>query len=303
MIKLAIFLFVILNLSCSNAVRIVKTLKQNCNVPDIEPLDVDLIAVIACDSKIAIWNSTSEVQLAKLSGHVRNVVKLKGSQESLISGSYDRTLKFYDLNTYLETKSFNISRFLSWFEILSNGDIAYGSLVQNFVPILDRNTGLEVRRLVGHDDWIDSLTLLSNGDLASGSGDKTIIIWNPLSGELIRRLYGHTDSVTCLKILQDGRLISGSRDTTIKIWDPSNGALVKTLTGHTDWIVDLAVLDNGNIVSISFDKTARVWDPKSGNTVGILEEHSGSLSTVRVLPNNLVITGDNEGDIIIWDAE
>jgi WD40 repeat protein len=60
--------------------------------------------------------------------------------------------------------------------------------------------------------------VLQNGDLASGSSDYTIKIWNPIDGTLKRTLNGHTNVVYALTVLQNGDLASGSWDKTIKIW-------------------------------------------------------------------------------------
>ncbi len=55
--------------------------------------------------------------------------------------------------------------------------------------------------------------------LVSGSGDKTIKIWNLTTGYLIGTLSGHSDSVNSVAISSNGQtLVSGSGDKTIKIW-------------------------------------------------------------------------------------
>jgi WD40 repeat protein len=72
--------------------------------------------------------------------------------------------------------------------------------------------------------------VLNNGDLASGSWDKTIKIWNATDGTLKRTLYGHTDYVYALAALNNGDLASGSRDSTIKIWNPVDGALKRNIS-------------------------------------------------------------------------
>jgi WD40 repeat protein len=42
------------------------------------------------------------------------------------------------------------------------------------------------RTLNGHTSGVLALTFLQNGDLASGSADRTIKIWNQINGTLIR---------------------------------------------------------------------------------------------------------------------
>ena len=78
---------------------------------------------------------------------------------------------------------------------------------------------------------MSALVQLADGTLASGSWDKTIKLWDPVSGALKQTLTGHTDAVLALVQLADGTLASGSWDHTIKLWDPVSGTLKQTLTG------------------------------------------------------------------------
>jgi WD40 repeat protein len=70
-----------------------------------------------------------------------------------------------------------------------------------------------------HNGTVSSLAVLQNGDLASGSADQTIKIWDSLTGTLKKTLTGHSDWVRSLAVLQNGDLASGSSDKTVKIWD------------------------------------------------------------------------------------
>ena len=63
-----------------------------------------------------------------------------------------------------------------------------------------------------------SLAVLANGDLASGSDDRTIRVWSSDTGECKQLLKGHTYSVNSLAVLPNGDLASGSRDKTIRVW-------------------------------------------------------------------------------------
>ena len=65
--------------------------------------------------------------------------------------------------------------------------------------------------------------------LASGSKDKTVKIWNTVSGKLVRTLFGHTDILYTVKYSPDGKyLAAASRDNTIKIWNVTSGELIHT---------------------------------------------------------------------------
>jgi len=83
--------------------------------------------------------------------------------------------------------------------------------------------------LTGQSDWVRSLAVLQNGDLASGSFDQTIKIWDSSTGSLKRTLTGHSDWVMSIAVLQNGDLASGSGDKSIKIWDSSTGSLKRTI--------------------------------------------------------------------------
>ena len=69
--------------------------------------------------------------------------------------------------------------------------------------------------------------------ILSGSGDKTIKIWEISSGKCIKTLEGHNETVTSVSYSPDGKYISsGSLDKTIKIWEISRGECIRTLEGH-----------------------------------------------------------------------
>jgi len=58
----------------------------------------------------------------------------------------------------------------------------------------------------------------------SGSGDKTVRLWDLESGECLRTLEGHRSSVSSVSASPDGRrAVSGSWDRTLRLWDLESG--------------------------------------------------------------------------------
>jgi WD40 repeat protein len=128
-------------------------------------------------------------------------------------------------------------------------------------------TGKLLRTLYGHQDTVISVSISPDGKtLASGSGDKTIKIWEIGTGKLLRTLYGHQDTVISVSISPDGKTLASSSgsflglDKTIKIWDVATGNLLLTLYGHQDKVISVSISPDGKtLVSGSSDNIIKIW--------------------------------------------
>ena len=119
----------------------------------------------------------------------------------------------------------------------------------------------------GHSAQVISLAFTSDSKLlASGSVDKTIVLWNPATGNQLRSLKGHTGTVNSIAFsVDDKQLASGSADNSIKIWDVATGREKQTMTGHTLYVSSIAFSADGKMLaSGSGDQTVKLWDFASG---------------------------------------
>ena len=75
--------------------------------------------------------------------------------------------------------------------------------------------------LQGHTGPVTSVTHSPDGrHIVSGSSDKTIRVWNAITGESVAGPFqGHTGFIRSVAFSPDGRhIVSGSQDKTIRIW-------------------------------------------------------------------------------------
>ena len=85
--------------------------------------------------------------------------------------------------------------------------------------------------LQGHlEDVTCCSFILRDEILATGSLDRAIMLWNPITGQHVGALIGHTDAVTHLSHSSDGQLlISTSMDYELRIWRPFLGESIMVL--------------------------------------------------------------------------
>ncbi|KAF9968437.1 hypothetical protein BGZ70_003833 [Mortierella alpina] len=118
--------------------------------------------------------------------------------------------------------------------------------------------------LSGHSEGVENVTYSPSGQqIASGSVDKTVRIWDVESGECSSVLNGHTDSIFTVAYSSDGhRLASCSDDGTLKIWDVVSAGCLMTLNDVEAPIRCLAwrTTDAGSYLATgNFRSTVRMW--------------------------------------------
>jgi WD40 repeat protein len=117
---------------------------------------------------------------------------------------------------------------------------------------------------LGHSEAVTAVAFSPNGRIfASGSGDRTIKVWDVSSGRELRTLR-QPDWITTLAFSPDGlTLASGAGDGTIKLWDVASGAELRTLGGDSIGINSVVFSPDGHLLASSAD-TVKLWDVASG---------------------------------------
>ncbi|KAJ3124425.1 POC1 centriolar protein A [Nowakowskiella sp. JEL0407] len=163
--------------------------------------------------------------------------------------------------------------------------------------------------LTGHTDWVWPVGIIDLNQrrrILTGSGDKTVKIWEASTGKLVQTLTGHNNMVYSIAVSVDGqRIISGSSAGHIKMWRSSDGNLLQDLNGHTNAVYSLVFSKDGScFVSGSSDKSIIVWDSNRGTTMKVLLGHTNCVASVAISNDGRrIASGSWDKTIKIWDMK
>ncbi|KAA6415622.1 MAG: hypothetical protein FRX48_00338 [Lasallia pustulata] len=282
------------------------------------------------DKTVRIWDATTGATLQTLEGHSGRVgaVAFSPDGKQLASGSWDKTIRIWDAATGATLQT--LEGHSSWvYAVAFSPDgkqLASGSRDKT-VRIWDAATGATLQTLEGHSSWVFAVAFSPDAtlqtleghsgwvkavafspdgkQLASGSVDKTVRIWDVATGATLQTLEGNSGPVEAVAFSPDGKQLASSfDDKTVRIWDAATGATLQTLEGHSGWVEAVAFSPDGKqLASGSYDKTVRIWDAATGATLQTLEGHSYWVFAVAFSPDGKqLVSGSFDTTVRIWDA-
>jgi len=161
--------------------------------------------------------------------------------------------------------------------------------------------------LAGHTSWVRSVAIHPDGKtVASGSGDRTIKIWDLATGTLVQTLAAKAGWVRAIAVSPDGQtLASCNNDRQVVLWHWETGDRLQTLDGHSDWARAVCFSPNGQyLASGSQDKTIRLWHLPTGKTMHVLTGHTHWVIAVAVSPDGeMIASSSRDKTIRLWHTK
>ncbi|KAI8808713.1 WD40-repeat-containing domain protein [Cladochytrium replicatum] len=133
-------------------------------------------------------------------------------------------------------------------------------------------------------------------DIATGSEDSSIVVWNTTTGKAMRKLGGHMGAVTALAFGHEfWRLVSGGSDGMIKIWDVGSGRCLQTMmaAGPSAPVPSNAKVDPENRYNVNTER-GDSWISRIAFAPQNQIRHHPNLS-------QLVVTGTSDGVFRLWN--
>ncbi|KAK6854165.1 F-box and WD-40 domain-containing protein CDC4 [Apiospora arundinis] len=162
-----------------------------------------------------------------LQGHGHSVRAIAAHGDTLVSGSYDNTVRVWRISTgeTLQVLSGHTQKVYSVVLDMERNRCISGSM-DSFVKIWDLASGRCIHTLEGHSLLVGLLDLRDER-LVSAAADSTLRIWDPVTGRCQSTLTAHTGAITCFQ--HDGRKVISGSDRTLKMWDIRSGECIQDL--------------------------------------------------------------------------
>ena len=240
-----------------------------------------------------------------LVGHSGSVwsVALSSDGQTLVSGSEDKTIKIWNLNTGQVSRTLlGHSDAVRSVTLSPDGQILASASGDKTIKLW--NLHGQIRTLSGHSGPVWSVAINPDGQtLVSGSEDGTVKIWNLPTGELRRTINGHSGRVFSVAISPDGQTFAtASIDKTIKVWHLQSGELIRTLLGHADAVRCVVFSPDGQkLASSSWDKTIKVWNLRTGEVMRTLLGHSDRVVSVAFSNDSQIASTSVDKTIKVWN--
>jgi len=129
------------------------------------------------------------------------------------------------------------------------------------------------------------ITNISKTEIISGSRDKSIKIWNFISGKCLKTFLGHTDYIVGLVKINANQFASSSSYESIKIWDISKLKETQSINQMNNYL-DLNYFFKVNRTSIAIpgnDGSILIYDINKGYLIMETDYYLTTMNDVESL--------------------
>lgn len=187
-----------------------------------------------------------------LTGHSHSVRAIAAHGDTLVSGSYDCTVRVWKISTGEAVHRLQGHSYKVYSVVLDHKrNRCISGSMDNMVKIWSLDTGAMLFNLEGHSSLVGLLDLQADR-LVSAAADSTLRIWDPDNGRCKAILTAHTGAITCFQ--HDGQKVISGSDRTLKMWDVKTGEWVRDLLTDLSGVWQVKFSDRRCVAAVQRDR-------------------------------------------------
>ena len=198
-----------------------------------------------------------------LAGHQHSVRAIAAYGDTLVSGSYDCTVRVWSLSTGESVFRLQGHTQKVYSVVLDHqrSRCISGSM-DNTVKVWSLETGAVLFNLDGHASLVGLLDL-SHDVLVSAAADATLRVWDPAVGQCRGVLSEHTGAITCFQ--HDGQKVISGSDRAVKLWDVRSGQFVRDLLTDLNQVWQVKFNDRRCVAAVQRNNLTYIEVSSSSN--------------------------------------
>ncbi|HQX50585.1 MAG TPA: SUMF1/EgtB/PvdO family nonheme iron enzyme [Planctomycetaceae bacterium] len=220
------------------------------------------------DNLCTLFNLRTKLEERAFHGHSMPVYTLTVSPdgETVVTGSEDRTLRFWDVKTGLQKSVHPAGGVFSCVRFSADGEFVFATNWDKMVRIWKRPFDQRPAEFPLDVSTLDIALLPDGKRFVVGLFSGEVLLCDIESRKVQERFTGHAERVHSVAVVNAGQqILSASYDHTLKLWNVGKTEPEHTFRGHTGVVNEVRVLPDGKrFVSCSVDGTIRLWDLHSG---------------------------------------
>jgi WD40 repeat protein len=185
--------------------------------------------------------------------------------KTLASGSWDKTVKLWNVKTGKKTATFLHGYLVNCVAFRPDGKVLASGSWPGSIELWDLKTGKNTGTLGPNYGTVEGLAFSPNGKTLASSNWDFLLVWNvknrKSSTPLVSMHKGLLTTGHSVAFSPNGKTLAwGCDDKTIKLWDVKAAKKTATLKGHSDYVNTVAFSRDGKtLASGSEDKTIKLW--------------------------------------------
>ena len=253
------------------------------NIQDLDITPEATKAIIGEINEIYLLDLTDGGVIKLIKGHSDHIqsVKITPDGKLGLTGSRDSII-LWDL-----TKGSIISKMQKYTDAVSitpNGKYAVSSSCY-----WDLTQVMLLRNLYGHSEGFNAIEISPDGRFAfSGSGDKTCIFWDLITGLPEVQVEGRSNTLPAMDLHPIANIVASGYSNSIKVWDLTTGEIIQTLNGHRGEVYSVAITpDYKRLFSAGADDNlvCILWNLNTGKIDKTFKGHTAATHAVAITPD------------------